>query len=1045
MFKEGIGDEEEELTEIDESLDNSKSLSGVSEQKVSPVDIEEGFERIIGSGDYQRAEKYWMDQINSQDWSEGDVYSGESVDLDQQGKDQNNSDNPYEERSVAGEKVEVVVNLEELKDRDYEVAVITKEGADGFSDFQEQETRKRNINSYIALKKTDTEGMVENLGSNKKGLFKRLIEISKNKKTQVVIGAAILGLSLAVPPVGGAAFLTGGAISGFLPVGLGIPLKVLGGATGGFLLRKIIERRKSSVQEIEFEMMPELEDDEMEQAEVESDVKNDQGMVDGIEGSEVEVGEQSHVKEVSMEGGEGDDKEIQPPIGEQSEPLDNKEEIEVANILEKDYEEKADSIDREREIKEQKGLESNDKKVIKIWKESLAQRDFTPEKRNLFDLCKEYSELPERFNTEGKDDQMDIIRFLVQQEQIKSLGKWQGSYGMSYDSMKKVIRLNDYGAPESFYDSMVVKGSEYCPKYEEERIYRFRHEASHAMSSFMTRQLIDSLYMNMGKADLVSSVSDNDKENNIWRIAKIMSKGGGRESFTSPLIDLMNFLYEKREKEPRNGVTLLGNQQFYDNIFSDENSKHYIADPIFRDEVERRVRVWEDVAEIVNIYLWSKDYYNSYLDSLVSGKGTERGLVTITEEEKKKLDDMIGRYLEMFSESISSLQDPESLQSKEGQSEIEDEVVQAAPEEEPRSLGNYEKKGIVNWKEVNRSQEIVTIGDSYGSLEYLKANLKKADLIENDEDGNPRWKGGDKKVIIHGDILGDRKPHGMDALRFIKKLSNQAEEEGGSIEVLAGNHDDFLISYLLGVYGAGFSDVVGSCKMGRYYGLLELCQFGSDEMKKIDLDNFDRLPNDKKNSIWEELENGRDQILENMRNSPEGREILELICNLKLVIKQDDSLFTHTDPTELMMKTIMQNGNPDATIDSINDYYQKGLRSVLLGEEEDSRKDAKKIFDGVRNVFLDTNNRDYFFEGKSEEEKTDMINEVRSQGINLMIHGHSPIRNFEEKEDGNGLIIRSNDSSWGRRNSRSIISIKKDGKVEVVDMKRFLIRGDESQ
>ncbi|GMX59139.1 MAG: hypothetical protein MNSN_01340 [Minisyncoccus archaeiphilus] len=125
----------------------------------------------------------------------------------------------------------------------------------------EQEKKKKVIRNHIRSKKVEIEEKAENLGKNKKGLFKKLIGIAKNKKAQIVIGAAILGLSIVVPPVGGAAFLTGGAISGFLPVELGISTKVLGGAAGGFLLRKIIEKKNGveSPQKPEPESKPEPE------------------------------------------------------------------------------------------------------------------------------------------------------------------------------------------------------------------------------------------------------------------------------------------------------------------------------------------------------------------------------------------------------------------------------------------------------------------------------------------------------------------------------------------------------------------------------------------------------------------------------------------------------------------------------------------------------------------------------------------------------------------------------------------------------------------
>lgn len=111
------------------------------------------------------------------------------------------------------------------------------------------EKKKDNIRFFIGLKRKEIEEKKENLNPEEKTLFKKITAIAKNKKTQLIIGAALLGISIAIPPVGGAAWLTGGLVSGFLPAEIGVATKVLGGAAGGFLMKKFIEKRKAAQEE----------------------------------------------------------------------------------------------------------------------------------------------------------------------------------------------------------------------------------------------------------------------------------------------------------------------------------------------------------------------------------------------------------------------------------------------------------------------------------------------------------------------------------------------------------------------------------------------------------------------------------------------------------------------------------------------------------------------------------------------------------------------------------------------------------------------------
>jgi hypothetical protein len=129
------------------------------------------------------------------------------------------------------------------------------------------ERQKEKVLSFLKRKKLETEQKAESLSPEKKTLLKKITDIAKNKKVQVaVVGAILLGISVTVPPVGGAAWLTHGLVSGFLPAEYGLGLIYTGIASGAGLmgasgagseiLRKIIEKRngkKDETQEAEKE------------------------------------------------------------------------------------------------------------------------------------------------------------------------------------------------------------------------------------------------------------------------------------------------------------------------------------------------------------------------------------------------------------------------------------------------------------------------------------------------------------------------------------------------------------------------------------------------------------------------------------------------------------------------------------------------------------------------------------------------------------------------------------------------------------------------
>jgi tetratricopeptide (TPR) repeat protein len=85
------------------------------------------------------------------------------------------------------------------------------------------------------------------------------------------------------------------------------------------------------------------------------------------------------------------------------------------------------------------------------------------------------------------------------------------------------------------------------------------------------------------------------------------------------------------------------------------------------------------------------------------------------------------------------------------------------------------------WNDVER---IVAVGDIHGAYDNLVELLQNARLIDDDL----RWIGGEAHLVQNGDIP-DRGPHSRKAMDLLMKLEEQAEDSGGRVHVLIGNHE----------------------------------------------------------------------------------------------------------------------------------------------------------------------------------------------------------------------------------------------------------------
>lgn len=89
------------------------------------------------------------------------------------------------------------------------------------------------------------------------------------------------------------------------------------------------------------------------------------------------------------------------------------------------------------------------------------------------------------------------------------------------------------------------------------------------------------------------------------------------------------------------------------------------------------------------------------------------------------------------------------------------------------------------WNDVDR---IVAIGDLHGDFHRFKDILLKTELV----DSSLQWVGGKSHLVQIGDAI-DRAEGSRDILDLIKKLEKEAEQSGGMVHYLIGNHEAMVI------------------------------------------------------------------------------------------------------------------------------------------------------------------------------------------------------------------------------------------------------------
>jgi hypothetical protein len=131
-------------------------------------------------------------------------------------------------------------------------------------------------------------------------------------------------------------------------------------------------------------------------------------------------------------------------------------------------------------------------------------------------------------------------------------------------------------------------------------------------------------------------------------------------------------------------------------------------------------------------------------------------------------------------------------------------------------------------------QRLIVIGDIHGNFQLLVDRLRAGRVLQEEKDDDeddtniylfPRWKRGENAIVVQvGDIL-DRGADELACLALLARLSHEAQQYGGTIIVLLGNHEIMNI-------GGDFRCVASNEPWKKAFDSFYGQQFGGDNWKK---------------------------------------------------------------------------------------------------------------------------------------------------------------------------------------------------------------------
>ena len=324
------------------------------------------------------------------------------------------------------------------------------------------------------------------------------------------------------------------------------------------------------------------------------------------------------------------------------------------------------------------------------------------------------------------------------------------------------------------------------------------------------------------------------------------------------------------------------------------------------------------------------------------------------------------------------------------------------------------------WTGVKR---IVAVGDLHGDFNNFVRILKFNNIIDNQN----HWAAGKTHLVQIGDVL-DRGDFAKDIFKLIKELEKEAEEAGGKVHMLLGNHEELNI-------------INRSFDFDQYVTVKQFIDFIPDEYRqkrekriRRKIGNIDSENTNSYSSLHPELRIFWDNILKNAkknRNSEDQSQYYKgfidkygkWILGHNVVIKINDIIFVHGG---------ISLRNSTKTLKYINDHYRLELKESML---QNLNKRPPRIMNHRLEFLYDANAPLWyreFAQQEGEEFEKIVVEILKNLEAEHMVTAHTPVALENAKDmskfDGKIWIIDTSISEAYEKGALSALIIEDYGK-----------------
>ncbi len=229
-------------------------------------------------------------------------------------------------------------------------------------------------------------------------------------------------------------------------------------------------------------------------------------------------------------------------------------------------------------------------------------------------------------------------------------------------------------------------------------------------------------------------------------------------------------------------------------------------------------------------------------------------------------------------------------------------------------LSLYADKIQCEWDNVKK---VIAVGDVHGDYGNFIKILKKAGIM----DDNFKWMAGKTHFVQNGDVM-DRGNYAKSIFDLLKELQKEAEEAGGKVHMLLGNHEELNITGMA----------------PRYPGYVSPLQFLSflpdDYKKKLEQEYTEEMEKAKNNHNPDSLVNASEKFWTEVITQPNPYQN-EYILNFNenygkwllegnAIIRINDTIFVHGGISKRFSTW---------PLEKINDTYREELNRLRLAHK----------------------------------------------------------------------------------------------------------------